>query len=113
MLVDSDFDWGQDLGLLSKRLRELGADSVVINYFGTADLTHFGLPSVNPISCDTPLRGYVAASLTNLYVNRLALANPKPVGKNCSARFEELRRIAPLERVGHSMFLYDLPAPRS
>ena len=100
--VDSDLDWGQDLGRLSKRLQELHAPSLALSYFGTADLTKSGLPETGDIFCDGRLSGYVAASASMLYLF-------KPVWSKCPERFEELRLAKPTERVGASIFLYYFP----
>src|SRR5262249_33252666 len=62
--VDSDLDWGQDLWRLSSRLRALGAPSLQMSYFGTADLKLAELPPVTDITCSAPLTGYVAISAT-------------------------------------------------
>jgi Dolichyl-phosphate-mannose-protein mannosyltransferase len=100
--VDSDLDWGQDLGRLSKRLRELPAPSLEISYFGSADLTKFELPKTSDFPCEGELRGYVAVSLSMLYLYR-------PVWSECPQRFEELRHVTPSERIGKSILLYYFP----
>jgi len=98
-LVDSDLDWGQDLGRLSARLRALRAPSVTLSYFGTADLTKFNLPAARSISCEDNLKGYVAVSATMLYLHG-------PLWSKCPQRYSELARARPVERVGGSIFLY-------
>jgi hypothetical protein len=99
--VDSDLDWGQDLGRLRDRLRDLHATSVTLSYFGSADLTRFGLPPFTDITCDGQLHGYVAISATALYLGR-------PVWSGCPDRFYALQRM-PSKRVGDSIFLYHFP----
>jgi hypothetical protein len=42
--TDSDLDWGQDIGRLSTKLKELNVKHVWIAYSGTADLSREGLP---------------------------------------------------------------------
>ena len=98
--IDADLDWGQDLGHLSARLQELHAPSVALSYFGTADLSRFSLPPFSARSCEGPLSGYVAVSITNLYYKSLT----------CPARFQMLQRRKPTEVVGKSIFLYYFPS---
>ncbi|HLW53735.1 MAG TPA: glycosyltransferase family 39 protein [Candidatus Angelobacter sp.] len=97
--VDSDFDWGQDLGRLSARLQQLHVPSVTISYFGRADLSHFGLPPFSELSCDGPMHGYVAVSVTNLYYKSVT----------CPERFHSLQQMKPQEVVGKTIYLYYLP----
>ena len=103
-VLNSDLDWGQDLGRLSNRLRQLHASGVMLSYFGTMDLTRAGLPAVQEIPCDRPLKGDVAISVTALYLGRV-------VWSACPERFIELGRTAPAERVGRSIFLYHFASP--
>ena len=49
ILVDSDFDWGQDLSRLSTVLQQQHIDSVWIAYEGSADLKRRGLPYWRPL----------------------------------------------------------------
>lgn len=98
ILVDSDLDWGQDLGRLSRRLKELRADSVSLKYFGTAPLAKAGLPSYSELSSDVPVtHGYVAISVRYLTLD---------YAQNGS--FAWLRSRTPQEVVGKSIYLYNL-----
>jgi hypothetical protein len=101
ILAESDLDWGQDLYRLSLRLRDLGATRISLAYFGTARVSEFGLPAVQPLSPTVPATGYVAISLHHAIIDH---------ARNGS--FDWLRRYQPLERVGKSILLYrisDLP----
>lgn len=101
--ADSDLDWGQDFGRLSKRLLELHVSSIEMpSLFGVAEPERIGLPPVHEISCEAPMKGYVAASFNMLY-----LGGPL---SNCPGRFLQLRAIKPVERVGKSILLYYFPA---
>jgi hypothetical protein len=103
-VLNSDLDWGQDLARLSNRLGQLHASGVMLSYFGTMDLTRAGLPAVQEIPCDRPLTGYVAVSVTALYLGRV-------IWSACPERFIQLGRTAPAERVGRSIFLYKFGFP--
>jgi hypothetical protein len=98
ILAESDLDWGQDLGRLSQRLRELRVDHVSIKYFGTAPLEKAGLPPYSTLSPDIPTtHGYAAVSVRYLTLE---------YARNGS--FAWLRGRAPLEIVGKSIYLYNL-----
>jgi hypothetical protein len=60
--VDSDLDWGQDLGRLSKWLRVHDVREVSIAYFGTADLAAAGLPPFHELQPYLKTGGWVAIS---------------------------------------------------
>lgn len=60
--VDSDLDWGQDLARLSKWLHARGVQEVTLSYFGTADLSHAGLPSFHELVPYQKASGWVAIS---------------------------------------------------
>ncbi len=101
-LVDSDLDWGQDLGRFCIRMRQLNVPSVAFTYFGTAELNRFDLPPNHEISCQEELSGYVAISASQLYLAR-------PVANQCPQRFVDLSNTKPVERIGKSIFLYYFP----
>jgi hypothetical protein len=97
-LAESDLDWGQDLGRLSRRLKELHADHVGIAYFGITPLDKAGLPPCTELSMNIPAtHGYLAVSVRWL---TLEYAREKA--------FAWLKDRPPLERVGKSIYLYDL-----
>ena len=100
VLLDSDLDWGQDLGRLADTLRARGAPQVWIAYHGNVDLSRQGLPPYTELPPDQPVTGWVAASLF-----RLALGSP---GGSIDA-YAWLRPYQPVARVGHSILLYYIP----
>jgi hypothetical protein len=80
--VDSDYDWGQDLGRLSKTLRSLPVNRLWISYSGAVELNQFQLPPWEPLPAGVPERGWIAISETNLRTQPQAfawLAAYKPV----------------------------------
>jgi hypothetical protein len=98
IVADSDLDWGQDLYLLSSRLKELGVDHVAIKYFGTTPLENADLPPYSTLSADAPTtHGYAAIS-----VRYLTLEYAK------DRSFDWLKSRTPLEIVGKSIYLYNL-----
>ena len=62
ILVDSDFDWGQDLNRLSAALQQQHIDSVWIAYEGSADLNRHGLPYWQPLLPNQRPSGWIAIS---------------------------------------------------
>jgi hypothetical protein len=62
ILIDSDFDWGQDLNRLSSVLQQQHIDSVWIAYEGTADLNRRGLPHWQPLLPNQKPSGWIAIS---------------------------------------------------
>jgi hypothetical protein len=62
ILVDSDFDWGQDLKRLSSVLQQQKIDSVWISYEGTANLKQQSLPYWRPLLPHQKPSGWIAIS---------------------------------------------------
>jgi hypothetical protein len=98
---DSDFDWGQDLERLRRRLRERGVEEISIAYFGTADLEHAGLPRFRDLRLRQDAPGeWVAVSI------RLQVIVPR------GWSFDWLREYELVETVGKTIRLYRRrPAP--
>ncbi len=98
ILAESDLDWGQDLHRLAARLKSLGVQEVAIRYFGTTPLDRVGLPPYRPLSPTAPTSGYIAISL-----RELVMSNAE------NGSFEWLKGYKPIEKIGHSIYLYHLP----
>jgi hypothetical protein len=100
VLLDSDLDWGQDLGRLADTLRARGVPHVWIAYHGKVDMSRQGLPPFTELPPDQRVTGWVAASVFNL-----ALGEP---GGPIDA-YAWLRERRPVARIGHSILLYHIP----
>lgn len=117
MLVDSNLDWGQDLGRLKAWVERHGISSLKLAYFGTASPRHLGLqhevlpgPDAHRLylrhepewKWSGPLESgdYVAISLTHLS----AVYAPEAEGNR--RRFESLEFV---DMVGHSIAIYRVP----
>jgi hypothetical protein len=107
-LVDSNLDWGQDLKGLKRWTDEHRVAHLKLSYFGTADPAYYGIPcELLPGYMLPPPRGMVgevragdlvAVSATNLqgvYLNE----EWRPL-------MARLRALAPLDRVGYSIFIF-------
>lgn len=97
-LVNSDLDWGQDIGRLADTLRARGIDSVTTYLAGFYDARVLGPVRhvdrrdwMRPIQ---PATGWIAASAFPLYEN---------------PRIDWLVERTPVTRVGTSIYLYYLP----
>ena len=97
ILVNSDLDGGQDLARLVHRTRELGVERLQLAYFGSADLKRAGLPAYEELSRRERVTGWIAVSAFNLELECAANGN-----------YCWLQRETPMERVGRSIFLYQL-----
>ena len=112
-LVDSNLDWGQDLENLKIWLDEHGVDHVWLSYFGEGrpsyyDINFTGLdsfpprlmnPQARPFYPHDPAPGIYAISATTL--QGVHFANHDV--------FAWFRDKEPLDKVGYSIFLYEVP----
>ena len=108
ILVDSDYDWGQDTKRLAQRLRELGATSVSFFGVGASDKDYDllrvfpGLPALRTINPLQPAEGYTAVSPTFWRTTQYGLYYKYP---NIKPWWE---RLQPREKVG-TLLLYYIP----
>jgi hypothetical protein len=113
-LVDSNLDWGQDLGNLKRWLDNQAIDQVWLSYFGEARPEYYGIdyrgldsfpprlmnPAARPFYPPDPAPGLYAISATNLQGVHFADRD----------QFAFFRRQKPLAKIGYSIFLFDQPA---
>ena len=104
LLVDSNLDWGQDLGHLRAWLAERGAlDQACVVYFGAGDVYRAGIPAQSiPTSAQIaagqqPACRYAAISATPL----MGVYVP-------ATEFAWLRQQTPIDRIGWSIYVYDV-----
>jgi hypothetical protein len=112
-LVDSNLDWGQDLDDLAPWMAGHGVDEVWLSYFGEARPEAYGIayqgldsfpprlmdPAARPFYPADPAPGIYAISATNLQGVHFADHD----------QFAFFRGRAPLDKLGYSIFLYDVP----
>jgi len=109
-LVDSNLDWGQDLGGLARFLRAHGDPPIYLSYFGTADPADAGVryvpvafsphvdrpgDRVDPAAQGRVLFAISATNLQGVYFGR-------------HDAFDWLKARRPAAVFGDSLFLYDL-----
>ena len=108
ILVDSDYDWGQDYKRLARRLRELGATEVGFGHSGAtnaATLQVFpGLPRIKPIQPLKPAEGWTAVSPTLNRTTQYGLYYRYP---NLKPWWES---VPPTEKVGTLLLYYLAPS---
>jgi hypothetical protein len=92
IVVDSDLDWGQDLGSLSAELRRRGSRDIFLAYFGTADVARHGLPTIHHLDPGRRVNGVIAISITLLQSDE---------------GYAWLKEYDPIGIVGASIHLYD------
>lgn len=111
-LVDSNIDWGQDLGALDEWMAKHGVEHVWLSYFGEGrpdyyGITYTGLDSVpprlmNPLARpflpQNPTAGIYAISVSNL--QGVAFANHD--------QFAWFRQQEPIAKIGYSIFIYEV-----
>ncbi|VAW31347.1 hypothetical protein MNBD_CHLOROFLEXI01-4245, partial [hydrothermal vent metagenome] len=112
-LVDSNIDWGQDLGNLKVWMDENEVDQVWLSYFGEGrpsyySINYIGLdsfpprlmnPQTRPFYPHDPAPGIYAISATNLQGVHFA-------NRDLFAWFRERE---PIAKIGYSIFIYDVP----
>jgi len=112
-LVDSNLDWGQDLDDLPGWMIENNVDEVWLSYFGEARPEYYGIsyqgldsfpprlmnPQTRPFFPTDPAPGIYAISATNL----------QGVHFTNHEQFSWFREQEPLDKLGHSIFLYQVP----
>jgi|SRR5579871_3257062 len=107
-LVDSNYDWGQDLKILAKRLKVLQVQEISLasldGVMGPEYLQKwYGLPAIKGVDTCTPALGWSVVSPTfakSFRFHRYGLNMPQPW----------YEQVAPLERVG-TLRLYRVSSP--
>ena len=121
--VDSDLDWGQDLARLSKWLHARGVNDVALSYFGTADLTHADLPNFHELVPYQKVDGWIAISARYRVIPSPFVVQAAPPGmplyysvpgnfnkvRPGTGPFSWLNAYQPVQRIGHSIFVYYIP----
>ena len=100
VLVDSDLDWGQDLGRLVDTLRARRVEHVWIAYHGKNDLSKVGLPPHTELTGYSRQTGWIAASMYRIQLGYYGGAFDP---------FAWLKEYTPVTRAGRSINLYYIP----
>jgi hypothetical protein len=108
LLLDSNLDWGQDLGRLRDHLRATGAEGpVCLGYFGHVDPKLYGIDYTLPPKQPTAGRCVVSANYLAGYAYAITYAGPNMVGVGRGA-WSWFDRLEPVARVGRSLYVFDV-----
>jgi hypothetical protein len=114
-LTDSNLDWGQDLKGVKEYIEKEKLPIIYLSYFGTAPPAYYGIryqyvpgawplewpPPIDKVPGDAP-RKILAISASNLY----------DVATAYDPLFRWLQTRRPIEKIGYSIFIYDLTDDR-
>jgi len=106
-VVDSNYDWGQDLKRLNWYLEENNIERIKVDYFGGGDLNYYlGDKWERLDALSGPQEGWLAISATLLQGGK---GNPVPNFTNPASYYNWLDDYEPVARVGKSIFIYNIP----
>jgi 4-amino-4-deoxy-L-arabinose transferase-like glycosyltransferase len=106
-VVESNLDWGQDLGTLADYLEKRGNPPLQLAYFGVEKPERYGLRATRLRSC-APVTGLVAISATLLQ----GLYSPtNPFQRAPDGCFDWLLEREPVAQPGYSILVYEIPDP--
>jgi hypothetical protein len=106
-LVDSNLDWGQDLGTLAEVLAERGNPPLWLGFFGVEKPARYGLQT-RPLRGCEPVSGLVAVSATVLQ-GVFSPANPFELPPD--GCYDWLLEHEPIAQPGYSILVYDIEEP--
>lgn len=106
-LLDSNLDWGQDLKHLKAYLDRRGLRKISLAYFGHADPKIYGIEY--DLAAETPTSGTVAVSANLLMGLPYPLTYPDQPIWITPQTFDWLRGREPIDQVGYSILIFDLP----
>jgi hypothetical protein len=109
LLLDSNLDWGQDLGRLKAYLDARGVKHVCLGYFGHVDPHLYGIDFSLPPTKPTPGLCAVSANFLAGYPYAVTYAGERilGVGRGVWSWFDRYR---PVARVGRSIYVFDVTA---
>ncbi len=107
LLLDSNLDWGQDLGRLRTQLdAEQRTGEVCLGYFGHVDPRLYGIAWTLPPSAPAPGRCVVSANYLGGYAYPITYAE-RMIGVR-RGQWAWLDRLQPTARIGRSLLVYDV-----
>lgn len=108
LLLDSNLDWGQDLGRLKADLDSKGTRSVCLGYFGHVDPAVYGIEWTLPPAVPTPGRCVISANYLAGYPYPIPYGpNGRMIGVKRGA-WSWFDRLTPSARIGRSLFVFDV-----
>jgi len=107
-LLDSNLDWGQDLKRLRPYMQKQGINEVGLAYFGHVDPAVYGI-TYHTIG-ENPESGHIAISANYLYGLPYLITYDTPPKPIKPGTFQWLDQYEPVANIGHSIYIYDIPA---
>jgi hypothetical protein len=109
LLLDSNLDWGQDLGRLKSYTLARSSDPLYLGYFGHVDPHLYGIEYAFPPVTPTPGRYAVSANFLAGYPYAITYAGERIVGVPAGA-WSWLERFRPVARAGRSIYIFEISA---
>jgi hypothetical protein len=106
-LLDSNIDWGQDLGALKKYLDARGEKQTCLAYFGHADPHVYGIEYTFPPVQPAPGRCAISANFLAGYPYGITYAGDRVLGVR-RGLWSWYDRLRPVARVGSSIYVFDV-----
>ena len=108
-LLDSNLDWGQDLGRVKAYLDARGTNQICLGYFGHVDPHLYGIEYSFPPTSPTPTRCAVSANFLGGYPYAITYAGERILGVRRDA-WSWFDRYRPVARIGRSIYVFDITA---
>jgi 4-amino-4-deoxy-L-arabinose transferase-like glycosyltransferase len=105
-VVDSNYDWGQDLKRLALWVKANDIEKIKVDYFGGGDIDYYlgdRAERFDPLS--GPQKGWLAIAATPLQGGR---GNPVPHFHQPTGFYNWLNKYQPVARAGKSIFIYHI-----
>jgi hypothetical protein len=109
LLLDSNLDWGQDLGRLAAWLKGRGSTSACIGYFGHVDPKVYGIDFTLPSPAPAPGLCAISANFLGGYPYAITYAGNGIRGVRAGA-WSWYDRLEPVARIGRSIYVFDVTA---
>ncbi|HWP65040.1 MAG TPA: glycosyltransferase family 39 protein [Candidatus Limnocylindria bacterium] len=106
-LLDSNVDWGQDLGALAAYLRARGERRICLGYFGHVDPHVYGIEYSFPPTQPAPGRCALSANFLAGYPYGITYAGERVLGVR-PGLWSWYDRLQPVERIGSSIYVFDV-----
>jgi hypothetical protein len=114
-LSDSNLDWGQDLKGVKTYMDKENLPIIYLSYFGTAPPSYYGIryqyvPGAWPLGWPPPTDRVPADASRKILA--ISVSNLQDVATPYDPLFRWLRTRQPIEKIGYSIFIYDLTDDR-
>ncbi|HXC53540.1 MAG TPA: glycosyltransferase family 39 protein [Candidatus Limnocylindrales bacterium] len=109
LLLDSNLDWGQDLGRLAYYLHDRGLRSACIGYFGHVSPKVYDLDFTLPPTTPAPGLCAISANFLAGYPYAITYAGDRIRGVRPGA-WSWFDKLVPIARIGRSIYVYDVTA---